>query len=202
MCTTETQKGSRDGEVEQPEAFIAKAGTHITATMDSDPNGVNRISRDDAYRERSEVEAERFRSRTRSPSRSGSPEDALRGAGSRYDSDGSYSDSEADMVQVDEARPDPPTLNPNQRLKRRVASYVEDTGAPRVKFLCSIGGEIEHAADGAMRYKGGEKRLMLFYRNITYADLMNKITEHYHLPVSFKYQVRASILMSTAYPHL
>ena len=83
-----------------------------------------------------------------------------------------------------------------------MASYVEDTGAPRVKFLCSIGGKIEHAADGTMRYKEGETRLMIFYRNITYADLMYKITEHYHLPISFKYQVRTSIVVSTEYLNL
>ena len=80
-----------------------------------------------------------------------------------------------------------------------MASYVEDSAAPRVKFLSSIGGNIEQTLEGTMHYRGGETRLLIFYRDITYADLMFKIPEYYLMPVSFKYQVSENNIFPASY---
>ncbi|KAH9323153.1 hypothetical protein KI387_017792, partial [Taxus chinensis] len=54
----------------------------------------------------------------------------------------------------------------------------DSSGSNRVKFLYSYGGRIlPRPGDAKLRYAGGETRVMAANRNITFADLMAKITE-------------------------
>lgn len=58
----------------------------------------------------------------------------------------------------------------------------------KVKFLCSAGGEIKFT-DGKLRYVGGETRIFTVSRDITYSELMFKLTEYYSEALSLKYQL-------------
>ncbi|KAI3755168.1 hypothetical protein L1987_54963 [Smallanthus sonchifolius] len=65
-------------------------------------------------------------------------------------------------------------------------------GSPRskVKFLCSHGGKIlPRPADGHLKYVGGETRVISVPRNITFIDLMKKLSSLIEGDVTLKYQL-------------
>ncbi|KAJ9552375.1 hypothetical protein OSB04_016420 [Centaurea solstitialis] len=65
-------------------------------------------------------------------------------------------------------------------------------GSPRsrVKFLCSHGGKIlPRPADGHLKYVGGETRVISVPYNITFADLMKKLSSLIEGDVILKYQL-------------
>ncbi|KAI7753242.1 hypothetical protein M8C21_010110 [Ambrosia artemisiifolia] len=65
-------------------------------------------------------------------------------------------------------------------------------GSPRskVKFLCSHGGKIlPRPVDGHLKYVGGETRVVSVPRNITFTDLMKKLTSLLEGDVILKYQL-------------
>eukprot|EP01018_Ginkgo_biloba_P021368 Gb_34649 [translate_table: standard] len=68
--------------------------------------------------------------------------------------------------------------------------HGEDNSAQRVKFLCSFGGSIlPRPSDGKLRYVGGETRIVCVNRDISYSELMFKMTEFYDQALSLKYQL-------------
>ncbi|XP_062220518.1 uncharacterized protein LOC133919950 [Phragmites australis] len=71
-----------------------------------------------------------------------------------------------------------------------VAGSAEAEGAPRmVKFLCSFGGSIlPRPLDGCLRYVGGETRIVMLPRDISYADLAARMRELYKDADIIKYQ--------------
>lgn len=81
----------------------------------------------------------------------------------------------------------PPTRSQSMSRHRRGSSQSED-GMFKVKFLCSNGGEIKFT-DGKLRYVGGETRIFTVSRDITYSELMFKLTEFYGEQLSLKYQL-------------
>lgn len=66
----------------------------------------------------------------------------------------------------------------------------EAEGAPRMaKFLCSFGGSIlPRPLDGCLRYVGGETRIVMLPRDISYADLAARMRELYKGADIIKYQ--------------
>lgn len=66
----------------------------------------------------------------------------------------------------------------------------EAEGAPRMaKFLCSFGGSIlPRPLDGCLRYVGGETRIVMLPRDISYADLAARMRELYKDAAIIKYQ--------------
>lgn len=65
-------------------------------------------------------------------------------------------------------------------------------GSPRskLKFLCSHGGKIlPRPADGQLKYVGGETRVISVHRNITFTDLMKKLSSLIEGDVVLKYQM-------------
>ncbi|KAL6911602.1 hypothetical protein ACP4OV_000407 [Aristida adscensionis] len=67
---------------------------------------------------------------------------------------------------------------------------AEAEGAPRMaKFLCSFGGSIlPRPVDGCLRYVGGETRIVMLPRDISYADLAARMRELYKDADIIKYQ--------------
>jgi hypothetical protein len=70
------------------------------------------------------------------------------------------------------------------------AGGTEVDGAPRMaKFLCSFGGSIlPRPCDGCLRYVGGETRIVMLPRDISYADLAARMRELYKDADTIKYQ--------------
>jgi hypothetical protein len=70
------------------------------------------------------------------------------------------------------------------------AGGTEVEGAPRLaKFLCSFGGSIlPRPSDGCLRYVGGETRIVMLPRDISYADLAARMRELYKDVDIIKYQ--------------
>ncbi|ONM62799.1 Protein kinase superfamily protein with octicosapeptide/Phox/Bem1p domain [Zea mays] len=66
----------------------------------------------------------------------------------------------------------------------------EAEGAPRMaKFLCSFGGSIlPRPLDGCLRYVGGETRIVILPRDISYADLAARMRDLYKDADTIKYQ--------------
>ncbi|AQK75590.1 Protein kinase superfamily protein with octicosapeptide/Phox/Bem1p domain [Zea mays] len=66
----------------------------------------------------------------------------------------------------------------------------EVEGSPRMaKFLCSFGGSIlPRPLDGCLRYVGGETRIVMLPRDISYADLAARMRELYKDADIIKYQ--------------
>ncbi|PUZ77965.1 hypothetical protein GQ55_1G415600 [Panicum hallii var. hallii] len=66
----------------------------------------------------------------------------------------------------------------------------EAEGAPRMaKFLCSFGGSIlPRPLDGCLRYVGGDTRIVMLPRDISYADLAARMRELYKDADIIKYQ--------------
>ncbi|XP_068649047.1 RAF-like serine/threonine-protein kinase PRAF [Aristolochia californica] len=60
----------------------------------------------------------------------------------------------------------------------------------RVKFLCSYGGKIlPRPSDGLLKYVGGETRVVAVPCNITFSELMQKLTSLFEVDVVLKYQL-------------
>ncbi|KAL3824565.1 hypothetical protein ACJIZ3_020594 [Penstemon smallii] len=60
----------------------------------------------------------------------------------------------------------------------------------RVKFLCSFGGKIlPRPSDGALRYVGGQTRIISVRRDISFVELVEKMAETYAQNVVIKYQL-------------
>ncbi|CAO2040423.1 unnamed protein product [Urochloa humidicola] len=70
------------------------------------------------------------------------------------------------------------------------AGGSEAEGTPRmVKFLCSFGGSIlPRPLDGCLRYVGGDTRIVMLPRDISYADLAARMRELYKDADIIKYQ--------------
>ncbi|KAL3840714.1 hypothetical protein ACJIZ3_025305 [Penstemon smallii] len=59
-----------------------------------------------------------------------------------------------------------------------------------VKFLCSFGGKIlPRPSDGALRYVGGQTRIISVRKNLTFGELVKKMTDIYAQHVVIKYQL-------------
>ncbi|GLJ04699.1 hypothetical protein SUGI_0001520 [Cryptomeria japonica] len=60
----------------------------------------------------------------------------------------------------------------------------------KVKFLCSFGGNIlPRPYDGKLRYVGGETRIVRVSRDISFSELVVKMSEFYDQPFTIKYQL-------------
>lgn len=60
----------------------------------------------------------------------------------------------------------------------------------KVKLLCSYGGRIiPRAVDGALRYAGGETRIITLRRDSSISEVLRKVTETYGRPVLLRYQL-------------
>ncbi|KAM3208144.1 hypothetical protein ACQJBY_063062 [Aegilops geniculata] len=67
------------------------------------------------------------------------------------------------------------TGSPSARLAAAAAGE-EEAGAGKVKLLCSYGGRIApRSGDGALRYVGGQMRLISVSRAASFGDLMRKV---------------------------
>ncbi|KAM3194837.1 hypothetical protein ACQJBY_071087 [Aegilops geniculata] len=68
------------------------------------------------------------------------------------------------------------TGSPSARLAAAAGAEEEEAGAGKVKLLCSYGGRIApRSGDGALRYVGGQMRLISVPRAASFADLMRKV---------------------------
>ncbi|GLJ32070.1 hypothetical protein SUGI_0645810 [Cryptomeria japonica] len=66
----------------------------------------------------------------------------------------------------------------------------DSSSSNRVKFLYSYGGRIlPRPADGKLRYVGGQTRVFAADRNITFAELVTKMTEILGSSVALKFQL-------------
>ncbi|XP_068652736.1 RAF-like serine/threonine-protein kinase PRAF [Aristolochia californica] len=60
----------------------------------------------------------------------------------------------------------------------------------KVKFLCSFGGKIlPRPSDGALRYVGGQTRIISVRRDIGFQELLQKMVDIYGHPIVIKYQL-------------
>ncbi|KAJ9159014.1 hypothetical protein P3X46_024549 [Hevea brasiliensis] len=60
----------------------------------------------------------------------------------------------------------------------------------RMKFLCSYGGKIlPRAADGHLKYVGGETRVIAVPRDISFSELMKKLSSEFEGDMVLKYQL-------------
>ncbi|KAK7412008.1 hypothetical protein VNO78_03454 [Psophocarpus tetragonolobus] len=60
----------------------------------------------------------------------------------------------------------------------------------KVKFLCSYGGKVlPRPSDGVLRYVGGETRVVCVARDVTYAELMKKVSSMVEGEMVIKYQL-------------
>ncbi|KAH6819186.1 kinase superfamily with octicosapeptide/Phox/Bem1p domain-containing protein [Perilla frutescens var. frutescens] len=60
----------------------------------------------------------------------------------------------------------------------------------KVKFLCSIGGKIlPRLSDGALRYVGGQTRIITLRRDVSFGEFVQKMTDSYVQNVVIKYQL-------------
>ncbi|CAN6450649.1 unnamed protein product [Victoria cruziana] len=67
---------------------------------------------------------------------------------------------------------------------------LDDSGAKKVKFLCSFGGKIlPRPSDGMLRYVGGQTRIISTRKGVGYQELMHKMQEAYGQSVMIKYQL-------------
>eukprot|EP00252_Welwitschia_mirabilis_P002003 TRINITY_DN1195_c0_g1_i1.p1 TRINITY_DN1195_c0_g1~~TRINITY_DN1195_c0_g1_i1.p1 ORF type:complete len:815 (+),score=178.88 TRINITY_DN1195_c0_g1_i1:853-3297(+) len=63
-------------------------------------------------------------------------------------------------------------------------------GAGKVRFMCSFGGKImPRPHDNQLCYLGGDSRIVSVSRNITYLDLISKLSRTFGASVSIKYQL-------------
>ncbi|KAJ8753177.1 hypothetical protein K2173_017756 [Erythroxylum novogranatense] len=66
----------------------------------------------------------------------------------------------------------------------------DSVSGKKVKFLCSFGGKIlPRPSDGALRYVGGQTRIISVRRDVSFHELMQKMIETYGQPVVIKYQL-------------
>ncbi|CAI0629558.1 unnamed protein product [Linum tenue] len=66
----------------------------------------------------------------------------------------------------------------------------DSASGKKVKLLCSFGGKIlPRPSDGALRYVGGQTRIISVRREATFGELMRKMVDTYGQPVVMKYQL-------------
>ncbi|WCJ30066.1 Protein kinase superfamily protein with octicosapeptide/Phox/Bem1p domain [Euphorbia peplus] len=66
----------------------------------------------------------------------------------------------------------------------------DSASGKKVKFLCSFGGKIlPRPVDGMLRYVGGQTRIISVRRDISFSELMQKMTDTYGQPAVTKYQL-------------
>ncbi|KAH9573229.1 hypothetical protein CY35_02G195500 [Sphagnum magellanicum] len=93
------------------------------------------------------------------------------------------------VVDIDEEvtshhHPPPPHHHPMS------TTTLEDFSSLRVKLLCSFDGKIlPRPGDGRLRYVGGETRIITVNRDISYAELVFKVTEICGYALTLKYQL-------------
>ncbi|XP_063948366.1 uncharacterized protein LOC108218467 isoform X1 [Daucus carota subsp. sativus] len=69
-------------------------------------------------------------------------------------------------------------------------SRDDSVSGKKVKFLCSFGGKImPRPNDGALRYVGGETKIISVRRNLSFNELVQKMTDSYGQNVVIKYQL-------------
>ncbi|PKA59159.1 Serine/threonine-protein kinase CTR1 [Apostasia shenzhenica] len=70
------------------------------------------------------------------------------------------------------------------------APAADDICGRRVKLLCSFGGRLlPRPSDGALRYAGGQTRIIAVRREATFPELYRKMAEAYGGPVAIRYQL-------------
>ncbi|KAH7427341.1 hypothetical protein KP509_10G040200 [Ceratopteris richardii] len=70
------------------------------------------------------------------------------------------------------------------------AARWDDTTFARVKLMCSYGGRIlPRPQDNQLRYVGGESRIAVVSRNITFSELVTKLSRMFKSSVIIKYQL-------------
>ncbi|XP_065851164.1 RAF-like serine/threonine-protein kinase PRAF [Euphorbia lathyris] len=66
----------------------------------------------------------------------------------------------------------------------------DSASGKKVKFLCSFGGKIlPRPSDGMLRYVGGQTRIISVKRDVSFNELMQKMTDSYGQPAVTKYQL-------------
>jgi tRNA A-37 threonylcarbamoyl transferase component Bud32 len=66
----------------------------------------------------------------------------------------------------------------------------DSVSGKKVKFLCSFGGKIlPRPSDGALRYVGGQTRIISVKKDVTFNELVRKMTDTYGQNVIIKYQL-------------
>ncbi|KAH0453765.1 hypothetical protein IEQ34_018089 [Dendrobium chrysotoxum] len=69
-------------------------------------------------------------------------------------------------------------------------SADDQPSARKVKLLCSFGGKIlPRPSDGALRYVGGQTRIIAVRRDTTLPELCRKMADAYGAPVAIRYQL-------------
>ncbi|CAN4113132.1 unnamed protein product [Withania somnifera] len=87
-------------------------------------------------------------------------------------------------------------LNLGPRVGSNASERASDDGGDgsvsgrKVKFLCSFGGRIiPRPSDGALRYVGGQTRIISVRRDVSFAELVRKIVDTCGQDVTIKYQL-------------
>lgn len=66
----------------------------------------------------------------------------------------------------------------------------DDVGFHKVKFMCSFGGKVlPRPSDGALRYVGGETRIVTAHRGIGFTEFMQKMMQTYGQDLLLKYKL-------------
>ncbi|WOG90778.1 hypothetical protein DCAR_0310023 [Daucus carota subsp. sativus] len=66
----------------------------------------------------------------------------------------------------------------------------DSNSGKKVKFLCSFGGKIlPRPSDGALRYVGGQTRIISVRRDVSFEELVQKLADAYGQTVAIKYQL-------------
>ncbi|GBG91739.1 hypothetical protein CBR_g53553 [Chara braunii] len=86
-----------------------------------------------------------------------------------------------------------PALAPTPAWHRRSSNLSgEDMGQlqQKVKLMCRFGGQIRSTGlDNRLTYVGGDTRIQTVNRDVSYAELMKKLTDFYGQPLILKYQL-------------
>jgi hypothetical protein len=82
-------------------------------------------------------------------------------------------------------------LRPAESLSNNLLDMAcESPHAGKVKFMCSFGGKmLPRPSDGALRYVGGETRLISVARGFSWRELLQKTLRIYSQPHTIKYQL-------------
>ncbi|KAL5773633.1 hypothetical protein ACOSQ2_013557 [Xanthoceras sorbifolium] len=98
-----------------------------------------------------------------------------------------------DRSYFDSVRSVPPIPSRNEMsrgLHGYTSSGASDSSSTKVKFLCSFGGKIlPRPSDGKLRYVGGETRIIRISRDISWQELMQKVSAIYSQTHTIKYQL-------------
>ncbi|KAF5729214.1 hypothetical protein HS088_TW21G01373 [Tripterygium wilfordii] len=78
----------------------------------------------------------------------------------------------------------------NRGLLGYASSSASDSSSTKAKFLCSFGGKIlPRPSDGKLRYVGGETRIIRLSKDISWQDLLQKMSAIYVQTHTIKYQL-------------